>query len=141
MGGQFASKLKYAGYDALVIQGRADRPVWLSIVDQQVEIHDARRLWGQGIRRTTEAISEIMGTDATVTAIGQAGENLVPFACVTSEAYRQAGRGGVGAVFGSKNLKAVAVHGTGAVHVPDMKSFMVTYEEIFHEMTNINLFL
>ena len=61
MGGQFAAKLKYAGFDAIVIQGKADRPVWLSIVDQQVEIQDARRLWGQGIRRTTEAISQIMG--------------------------------------------------------------------------------
>jgi len=78
MGGQFAAKLKYAGYDAVIVQGRADRPVWLSIVDQQVEIQDARRLWGQGIRGTTEAISQIMGPEAVVAAIGQAGENLVP---------------------------------------------------------------
>jgi aldehyde:ferredoxin oxidoreductase len=78
MGGQFAAKLKYAGYDAVVIQGRADRPVWLSIVDQQVEVQDARRLWGEGIRRATAAISQVMGPEAVVAAIGQAGENLVP---------------------------------------------------------------
>ena len=75
MGGQFAAKLKYAGYDAIIIQGKADHPVWLSIVDQKVEIRDARGIWGQGIRGATAAISEIMGQDAVVAAIGQAGEN------------------------------------------------------------------
>ena len=69
MGGQFAAKLKYAGYDAVVIQGKAARPVWLMIVDQKVEIHAARRIWGQGIRAATAAIAEIMGPDAVVAAI------------------------------------------------------------------------
>jgi aldehyde:ferredoxin oxidoreductase len=115
MGGQFAAKLKYAGYDAIVIQGKADRPVWLSIVDQQVEVHDARRLWGQGIRRTTEAISQIMGTEAVVAAIGPAGENLVPMSVVMNSVSHSAG--GIGSVMGSKNLKAIGVQGAGSVRI------------------------
>ena len=115
MGGQFAAKLKYAGYDALVIQGRADRPVWLSIVDQKVEVQDARRLWGQGIRRTTEAISQMTGPEAVVAAIGQAGENLVPMSVAISSVSHSAG--GVGSVMGSKNLKAIGVQGTGSVRI------------------------
>jgi len=115
MGGQFAAKLKYAGYDAVIVQGRADRPVWLSIVDQQVEIQDARRLWGQGIRGTTEAISQIMGSEAVVAAIGQAGENLVPMSVVMNSVSHSAG--GIGSVMGSKNLKAIGVRGTGSVRI------------------------
>jgi aldehyde:ferredoxin oxidoreductase len=115
MGGQFAAKLKYAGYDAIIIQGKADHPVWLSIVDQQVEVQDARRLWGQGIRRTTEAISQIMGTEAVVAAIGPAGENLVPMSVVINSVSHSAG--GIGSVMGAKNLKAIGVQGTGGVRI------------------------
>jgi len=115
MGGQFAAKLKYAGYDALVIQGRADRPVWLSIVDRKVEVQDARRLWGQGIRKATEAITQITGPEVVVAAIGQAGENLVPMSVAISSVSHSAG--GIGSVMGSKNLKAIAVCGTGSVQI------------------------
>ena len=115
MGGQFAAKLKYAGYDAIVIQGKADRPVWLSIIDREVQIQDARPLWGQGIRRTTEAISQSMGPEAVVAAIGQAGENRVPMSVVMSSVSHSAG--GIGSVMGSKNLKAIAVRGTGSVRI------------------------
>ena len=115
MGGQFAAKLKYAGYDGIIIQGKADRPVWLSIVDQQVEVQDARRLWGQGIRRTTEAIAQIMGTEAVVAAIGPAGENLVPMSVVMNSVSHSAG--GIGSVMGAKNLKAIGVQGTGSVRI------------------------
>jgi aldehyde:ferredoxin oxidoreductase len=115
MGGQFAAKLKYAGYDALVIRGKADRPIWLSIVDQQVEIHDARRFWGEGIRRTTSAINQILGPEAVVAAIGQAGENLVPMSVVMSSVSHSAG--GIGSVMGAKNLKAIGVQGTGSVRI------------------------
>ncbi len=119
MGGQFAAKLKYAGYDAVIIQGKADRPVWLSIVDQQVEVQDARRLWGEGIRRTTEAIAQIMGPEAVVAAIGQAGENLVPLSVVMCSVSHSAG--GIGSVMGSKNLKAIGVRGTGSVRIAGHK--------------------
>jgi aldehyde:ferredoxin oxidoreductase len=115
MGGHFAAQLKYAGYDAVIIQGRAERPVWLYIADQKVEIRDARHVWGQGIRRTNLELTREMGGDATVAAIGQAGENLVPASVVINSISHSAG--GVGAVMGSKNLKAIGVAGTGSVKI------------------------
>ncbi len=115
MGGQFAAKLKYAGYDAVVIQGKAEHLVWLSIADEKVELQDARRIRGAGIRRTTEAISEIMGPDAVVAAIGQAGENLIPMSNIMNSVSHSAG--GVGSVMGSKNLKAIGLRGTGSVRI------------------------
>jgi aldehyde:ferredoxin oxidoreductase len=115
MGGQFAAELKYAGYDSIVIEGKADRPVWLSIVDNKVEIKDARNLWGQGIRRATIEIAQELGPEAAVAAIGQSGENLVPMSVVMNSYSHSAG--GVGAVLGSKNLKAIGVRGTGSVRI------------------------
>jgi aldehyde:ferredoxin oxidoreductase len=114
MGGQFAAKLKYAGYDALIVEGKADQPVWLFIRDNQVEIRDASHLWGTGIRRATLEISQEMGTESVVAAIGQAGENLVPLSVVMNSVSHSAG--GVGAVMGARNLKAIGVlrgHGLG----------------------------
>ena len=119
MGGHFAAELKYAGYDALVIEGKADSPVWLSIEDQQVEIHDARGIWGQGIRRATIEISQILGSEAVVAAIGQAGENLVPMSVVMNSVSHSAG--GIGSVMGSKNLKAIGVRGTGSLRIAGAK--------------------
>jgi aldehyde:ferredoxin oxidoreductase len=119
MGGHFAAKLKYAGYDAVVIQGKADRPVWLMIADQKVEIRDARGIWGKGIRAATCAISEIMGRDAVVAAIGQAGENLVPMSNVMNDVSHSAG--GIGSVMGSKNLKAIGIVGTGSIRIAGKK--------------------
>ncbi len=107
------------GYDGIVIEGKADRPVWLSIVDGKVEIKDARHLWGQGIRRTTIEISQELGPETVVAAIGQAGENLVPMSVVINSVSHSAG--GVGAVLGSKNLKAIAVRGTGSVRIAGNK--------------------
>lgn len=115
MGGQFAAEVKYAGYDSIVIEGKADRPVWLSVVDNQVEIKDARNIWGQGIRRATIEIAQELGPEAAVAAIGQSGENLVPLSVVMNSYSHSAG--GVGAVMGSKNLKAVGVRGTGSVWI------------------------
>lgn len=119
MGGHFAAELKYAGYDAVIIEGRADRPVWLSIVDGRAEIKDARRLWGQGIRRATVEINQQMGPEASVAAIGQAGENLVPMSVVINSYSHSAG--GIGGVMGSKNLKAIGVRGTGSVRIAGNK--------------------
>jgi len=115
MGGQFAAELKYAGYDGLVIEGKADRPVWLSISDDRVEILDAREFWGQGIRRTTVEISQRLGAEAAVAAIGQAGENLVPLSVVMTGYSHSAG--GVGSVLGGKNLKAIGIRGTGHLRI------------------------
>jgi aldehyde:ferredoxin oxidoreductase len=115
MGGQFAAELKYAGYDAVIIEGKADKPVWLSIRDDKVEIKDARRLWGQGIRRATVEISQEMGPEVVVAAIGQSGENMVPMSVIMNSYSHSAGGGG--GVMGSKNLKAIAVRGTGSVRI------------------------
>jgi aldehyde:ferredoxin oxidoreductase len=115
MGGQFAAKLKYAGFDAVILEGKAERPVWLYVRDGQVELRDARHLWGQGIRRATQEISREMGADCCVAAIGQAGEKLAPLATVVNSMSHSAG--GVGGVMGAKNLKAIGVQGSGGVRI------------------------
>jgi aldehyde:ferredoxin oxidoreductase len=142
VGGAFALQLKLAGYDGIIITGKAPNPTALLIRDERVELRDATAMWGRGIWETDAWMKEQGSDHDLVTlAIGPAGENLVPFACLTSEAYRQAGRGGAGAVFGSKNLKAVGVRGTGAVRVPDMPSFLKLYEEVLRTnlLTDANL--
>jgi aldehyde:ferredoxin oxidoreductase len=142
VGGAFGLQLKLAGYDGVIITGRASRPSYLLILDDRVEIRDAAPMWGKGIWETDTWMKEQAGDEHLVSlTAGPAGENLISFACLTSEAYRQAGRGGAGAVFGSKNLKAVAARGTGAIHVPDMQSFMKMYYDIFknHLLTSDNL--
>lgn len=119
MGGDFAAQLKYAGYDAIIVEGKADRPVWLSITDDKVEIRDGRNLWGQGIRRTITEINQLMGPEASVAAIGQAGEHQVPMSVVINSFSHSAG--GVGGIMGSKNLKAIGVRGTGSVRIAGNK--------------------
>lgn len=120
MGGHFAAELKYAGFDGIIIQGKADRPVWLQVVDGNAEIKDARHLWGQGIRRATIDINRLMGPQASVAAIGQAGENLIPMSVVINSYSHSAG--GVGGVMGSKNLKAIGIRGTGSVQIAGDKA-------------------
>lgn len=120
IGGSIAAELKYAGYDAVIIEGKSPAPVYLRIMDDQVTLEPAGDLQGRGTRATEFTLRERHGWDTRVLSIGPAGENLVPFACLSSELYRQAGRGGVGSVMGSKNLKAVVVRGTGSVRVADM---------------------
>lgn len=125
MGGIIGAEIKYAGYDAVIITGRAKEPVYIVISDDSVEIKDARGLWGKGIFKVDSEIKKDLDDEGYKTAIiGPAGENFVPFACITSECYRHAGRGGAGAVMGSKNLKAIAVRGFNGVKVYNMKSFL-----------------
>ncbi len=113
----FAVELKRTGLDALVITGRAASKVYLYIKDQEVEVREADHLWGKSPREVEDPIrSELKDTGVRVAAIGQAGENRVRFATISNEG-RHAGRGGVGAVMGSKNLKAIAVRGHGRVCV------------------------
>ncbi len=113
MGGHFSPEMKYAGWDAIIIEGKAPRPVWLRIEDEKVTIEDARKLWGQGIFDTTADIAGIMGQETQVAAIGQAGENLVNLATIMSNGNHSAGA--LGGVMGSKNLKAIGIIGTGSV--------------------------
>jgi aldehyde:ferredoxin oxidoreductase len=128
MGGHWGAELKFAGWDSVIVQGKAAKPVWININDDKVEIRDASNLWGNGIFRATEEISNMVGSDVQVAAIGQAGENLVRLSCVLCNRSHSAG--GVGSVLGSKNLKAIAVKGTGAVPIAaDKKAWKdLTYE-------------
>lgn len=122
-GGSFGPELKYAGYDGIIIEGKAAQPVYLWIYNQEVELRDAGDLWGKDIIATTDAVREATDDDAKVACIGPAGENQVKFACIMNEYNRAAGRSGVGAVMGFKNLKAIAVRGTGPIKVADPKAF------------------
>lgn len=123
-GGYWGPELKYAGYDGIIIEGKAEKPVYLWINDDQVEIRSAEHLWGKDVNETTDTLRNETDFDAKVACIGPAGENLVKFACIINDYTRAAGRSGVGAVMGSKNLKAVVVKGTGAVRVADPDAFM-----------------
>lgn len=124
IGGSIAGELKYAGYDAVILEGKAPSPVYLKIQDDEVRLESADQLWGQGTRVTEFKLRSIYGPETKVMSIGPGGENLVPFACISSELYRQAGRGGVGSVMGSKNLKAIAIRGTGDVRPADMAGLL-----------------
>jgi aldehyde:ferredoxin oxidoreductase len=118
--GWWARDFKLAGYDGLIVEGRADSPVYLWIHDGQAEIRDGSALWGLDSDQTQEAIrAELGDKDIKVSCIGPAGEKQVLLASVMNDEQRAAGRGGAGAVMGSKNLKAVAVRGTGKVAVAD----------------------
>jgi aldehyde:ferredoxin oxidoreductase len=123
-GGYFGPELKYAGYDLVIFEGKADKPVYLWIYNDHVELKDASHLWGKDCYETTDAILAENDPEAKVACIGPAGENLVLFACVMNDKHRAAGRTGVGAVMGSKNLKAIAVRGTGGVKIADRESFL-----------------
>jgi aldehyde:ferredoxin oxidoreductase len=123
-GGCFGPELKFAGYDGIIFEGRATQPVYLWINNKEVELRSAEDLWGKTVIETTDKIRKITNDDAKIACIGPAGEKLVKFANIMNEYNRAAGRSGVGAVMGSKNLKAVAVRGTGGIKVADNAGFM-----------------
>jgi aldehyde:ferredoxin oxidoreductase len=126
-GGWWGSELKRAGFDTLVIKGKAEHPVYIYICDGVVEIRDASHLWGKSTGETTDAICQEIGTSKLrVATIGPAGEKLVRFACVIHDGNRAAGRSGLGAVMGSKNLKAIAVYGHQNVGLVDKELMAVT---------------
>jgi aldehyde:ferredoxin oxidoreductase len=139
IGGTFASQLKYAGYDMLIIEGQANKPVYLAINDDKVEIRSAEYLWGKGIQETEQNLHEKHGIDTAILSIGPAGENLIPFSCAGS-GNRQAGRSGIGSVMGSKRLKAIACSGSKDVTVPDMPRFLELIKKIMREdvLSNTN---
>ena len=124
-GGSWGPELKFAGYDAVIVEGRADRPVYIRINDEKVEIRDASSLWGLDSFVTQEQIKkELADLQIKVICIGPAGENLVRFACILHDTGHAAGQGGFGAVMGSKNLKAIAVRGKGDVKIAKPGEFM-----------------
>jgi len=124
MGGHWGAELKYAGYDGLIIIGKAEKPVYLWIENDKVEIKDASELWGLGIYGTTIRLRTIHGPKTRVIACGPAGEQLYRIAVIQTETGNAAGQGGYGAVMGSKNLKAVAVVGTKGVKIAQPERFL-----------------
>ena len=122
-GGHFGPELKFAGYDGIIFEGKSDKPVYLYINDDVVELRDASDLWGLDVFEATDALYEKLGESFRIATISKAGEEGVLFAGVMNDYHRAAGRGGVGAVMGSKMLKAVAVKGTGSVFVARPEKF------------------
>jgi len=125
-GGFWGMRLKRAGYDALIVKGQAESPLYLEVTPEGVEFKDASHLWGRTVSQTTEALS---GKGRNVLCIGPAGENLVRFAAIMNDKTRALGRGGPGAVMGSKRLKAIVVAGEErvSVHNPELFRF-IRYE-------------
>ena len=135
-GGHRGPELKYAGYDFLIVRGKADKPVYLEIQDDEVYIRDAADLWGLNVWETTASIlHELKDPKVQVLAIGQAGEKLVRFAAIMSSLTRTAARCGGGAVMGSKNLKAIAVKGSQRVRLADPQGVRDTLQKIYQAVT------
>jgi aldehyde:ferredoxin oxidoreductase len=125
-GGYFGAELKFAGIDALIIKGKSEKPVYLSIYDEEVEILPAEHLWGKNTVETTA----LLGTKGKVACIGKAGEKLVSMANIINDRIYSSGRGGHGAVAGSKNLKAIVVKGTNKVQIAEPEAFEKDVEMI-----------
>ena len=134
VGGHFGPELKFAGYDALSLNGKCDEPSYVFIHDGKVEVRPAHHLWGLDIAQADEAIKKEVGRDVHIATIGPAGERLVKYSLISVDVHRQAARGGMGALLGSKNLKAVAVRGTGAILIDQPDRFMKTAKKIKTEI-------
>ena len=131
-GGYWGAELKMAGWDMVIFEGASPRPVYLYINDDHAELRDASALWGQSVWKTEEHLKKAHQDPLLrISSIGMAGENKVLYAAIVNDLHRAAGRSGVGAVAGSKNLKAIAVRGTkGVGNFVDPKAFMqITYEK------------
>ncbi|HDP97341.1 MAG TPA: aldehyde ferredoxin oxidoreductase [Euryarchaeota archaeon] len=134
VGGHVAHELKWSGFDGVIINGKSDKPVYLSIKDGKAELRDASKIWGKDIGETQKIIREELGDDKTrVISIGPAGENMSKIACIGSDLYRQAGRGGGGAVMGSKNLKAIAVRGTLGMKVDNIEKLVEQCKKYYQD--------
>ncbi|MCR4431152.1 MAG: aldehyde ferredoxin oxidoreductase family protein [Tepidanaerobacteraceae bacterium] len=128
-GGFIGSEIKYAGYDVVIITGKAEKPVWLMINDEKVDFCDASDLWGKKTKETQEAIrKKLPSKKVQIACIGPAGENLVKYAVIT-DGVATFGRTGVGAVMGSKNLKALVVYGTGGITIHDPSRLLKAIKE------------
>lgn len=136
-GGHFGAELKFAGFDLIIIEGRAKEPVYIYVEYGKAEIRDAKHLWGKTTHEATDQILSETDMDAKVACIGPTGEKMVRFACIINDKHRTAGRSGVGAVMGSKNLKGVAVKGSGSVSIADQEAFRkATLDDLQKVKTN-----
>ena len=124
IGGYWGPALKYAGFDGIIVQGRADRPVYIDVEDGAAAIRDATDLWGLDAYETQRVLMRRHGRETQVMCIGPAGEHLVRIAVIQSGLENAAAQGGFGAVMGSKNLKAIAVRGTGGIRVAEPEAFV-----------------
>jgi len=142
VGGSFAPEMKFAGYDIIVVTGRAPRPVVVWIKDDEVQFLEAEgTYWGLKTSEVEEALRRDLDPQVKVLSIGPGGEALIPWACLSTDQFHKAGRGGHGALFGAKNLKAIAVRGTGSVAVGDARAFLADLARIHKEyvLTDSNL--
>ncbi|MDD4133262.1 MAG: aldehyde ferredoxin oxidoreductase N-terminal domain-containing protein, partial [Methanocorpusculum sp.] len=130
-GGFFGWKMKKAGFDAIIITGKAKNPVYLFLDNGKAELRDAAHLWGKTTGETTDAIvDELKDPSVRVSCIGPSGEKLVLMSCIINEKTRAAGRGGVGAVMGSKNLKAIAARGDQPIKPADEEQLKAVKERV-----------
>ena len=130
----FGAQLKYAGYDHIIVSGKADTPVFISINDDRVDILKADALWGMGVDETCESLFSTSDATTGVMAIGPAGENMSAIAMAFVDRISTLGRGGFGAVMGAKNLKAIVVKGTGGVLAANQKRFNTLSRSIFNSI-------
>jgi len=136
MGGHFPSEMKFAGYDHIVVTGKSEEYVYLYISNDEVEIRDAKHIWGKDVYDTQTMIKqELKDPDVQIACIGPAGENKVAFAMVLHDIEHTASRVGHGAVMGSKNLKAVAVRGTKGLKIAEPETFMALWQQYWEYYT------
>jgi len=136
LGGQFPSEMKFAGYDSIAVNGKAESPVYIHIENDAIKIKDAKHLWGLDVHKTQERIlAEIGDPDAHIVCIGPAGENLIAYSMIVHEIQNTAAKGGMGAVMGSKNLKAIVVRGTKGLKVANVDKFMALFDELYQHLT------
>ncbi len=133
-GGFFGKELKFAGIDALILRGAADKPVYISIESDNIDIHPAKKLWGENVRSCTDKLS----SKGRVACIGRAGERLVPIASVMNDYFHACGRGGLGAVMGSKNLKALVVKGNKKPSIAEEEGFKKAADEALRLIKSIS---
>jgi len=131
-GGFWGPELKYAGYDGLIVEGSSEKPVYLSIDDDTVSICDASDVWGQPTHKTDERLKKELGQNVKVASIGPAGENKVLVSCIMNDKHRAAARSGLGAVMGSKKLKAIVVRGSQGIRIYNTKEYTTVMKEL-HE--------
>jgi len=136
MGGLLMAELKYAGYDMVILEGASPEPLYLFIEDDRVELRDARFYWGKGALEVEKLLKDELGESFQIATIGPAGENLVRYANINHEFGRQAGRCGMGAVMGSKKLKAIAVRGTGGIPLAEPEELVKISKAAIKHITN-----
>ena len=133
IGGHAGIRIKFAGYDMILFEGISEEPCYVVIEDDKVEFLDAGDLWGIGSHEAEAILAEKYGIEYSIMSIGPAGEKLSNMACINSDYYRQAGRGGIGAVMGSKKMKAILIKGTKGVKVANIEKTTDRILEILHE--------